>query len=314
MAALTSFCSIHVHALILSSLFLTLSAAKHGHHAATHHRSSHGHHPLNPRLHQAYLALHAWKKTIFSDPRNFTSNWSGPAVCNYNGVYCAPSLDDPKTTVVAGIDLNHGRIAGFLPDELGLLTDLALLHLNSNRFCGVLPQTLTNLSLLFELDISNNRFVGPFPSVVLSLPSLYYLDIRFNEFEGPIPLEIFYRGLDAIFLNSNWFTNVVLPTTQGGTLNASASVIVLANNNLSGCLPPRIADFASTLEELLLINTSLSGCLPPEVGFLYKLRVLDVSFNKIEGPIPYSLTGIQRMDSTNHNFLKYIYKKCLNTK
>lgn len=37
------------------------------------------------------------------------------------------------------------------------------------------------------------------------------------------------------------------------------------------------------MEELLLTNTNISGCLPMEVGFLYKLRVLDVSSNKSAG-------------------------------
>ncbi|OMO97702.1 pollen-specific leucine-rich repeat extensin-like protein 1-like protein [Corchorus olitorius] len=49
------------------------------------------------------------------------------------------SLDDPKSTVVAGIDLKNADIAGYLPVELGLLTDIALFHVNSNKFCGIIP-------------------------------------------------------------------------------------------------------------------------------------------------------------------------------
>ncbi|GFZ05645.1 ADP/ATP carrier 3 [Actinidia rufa] len=109
------------------------------------------------------LPLQAWKGVIYSDPKNFTTNW------------------------VSGIDLNSSDISGILPSELALLSDLALHHLNSNRFCGLIPQTLSNMSLLFELDLSNDRFVGPFPNVVLSLPSLQYLYLRYNDFEGSLP-------------------------------------------------------------------------------------------------------------------------------
>ncbi|KAK9142397.1 hypothetical protein Syun_011797 [Stephania yunnanensis] len=157
----------------------------------------------NPRLRQAYIALQAWKSAIFSDPLNFTSNWVGPNVCSYSGVYCAPSPynyshsdsnSSLRDRVVAGIDLNHADIAGYLPPELGLLKDqLALIHLNSNRFCGTVPSTFRRLNLLFEIDISNNRFVGGFPDVLLSLPSLKYLDLRFNDFEGSIPSRLFDR-------------------------------------------------------------------------------------------------------------------------
>ncbi|KAA8526356.1 hypothetical protein F0562_008441 [Nyssa sinensis] len=261
-------------------------AAKHSYSSSHHHRRRHHSSISNPRLQQAYIALQAWKHVIYSDPNNFTSNWVGPSVCNYTGVYCT-AFPHTQIQTVAGIDLNFADIAGFLPDELGLLSDLALLHLNSNRFCGILPQTLANLTLLFELDLSNNRFVGPFPSVVLSLPTLHYLDIRYNEFEGALPSELFSKKIDAIFVNNNHFTSMI-PSNLG---ISSASVVVFANNKFGGCLPPSIANSASTLEELLMINTSLSGCLPPEVGFLYKLRVLDVSFNKLEGPIPYSIAG-----------------------
>ncbi|KAM5578174.1 pollen-specific leucine-rich repeat extensin-like protein 1 [Rosa sericea] len=281
----------------------------HGHHRGRHH-SNHSDSAAasddhsNARLDRAFLALQAWKRVIYSDPYNFTANWKGPSVCTYKGVYCAPAPDEPKTQVVAGIDLNKADIAGFLPDELGLLSDLALIHLNSNRFCGILPQSLANLTLLNELDLSNNRFVGPFPTVVLSLPSLKYLDLRYNEFEGPIPPQLFSNivQLDAIFVNNNRFTSINIPASS---LLSSASVVVFANNKLGGCLSPSIANFAETLEELLLINTSLSGCLPQQVGFLYKLRVLDVSNNKLVGPIPYSLAGLAHLEQLNlaHNMM-----------
>ncbi|CAN1351425.1 Leucine-rich repeat extensin-like protein 4 [Linum perenne] len=242
--------------LLLLPYFSNKATSNHAHH----HHNHHHHTPSNPRLHNAYLALQAWKRVIYSDPFNYTSNWVGPSVCNYSGVFCTASLDDPGIQVVAGLDLNHGDIAGFLPDEMGLLTDLALIHLNSNRFCGILPQSFSNLSLLYELDLSNNRFVGLFPSVVLSLSSLKFLDLRYNEFEGPLPPQLFQ---------------------------------------------PTISNFAETLEELVLVNSSLTGCLPPEVGYLYKLKLLDVSNNKLVGPIPYSLAGLAHLEVVNleHNLL-----------
>lgn len=279
------------------------SFAKHGH-SSMHHQRHHGHHipkkaKPNLKLQQAYVALQAWKKVIYSDPSNFTGNWIGPSVCNYSGVYCAPFPNDTRIQTVAGIDLNFADIAGSLPDELGLLTDLSLLHLSNNRFCGIIPQTFSNMTFLFELDLSSNRFVGPFPSVVLSLPALKYLDLRYNEFEGPLPSELFDKNLDAVLVNNNRFTSVI-PSNFG---ISSTTVLVLANNKFGGCLPPSIVNFADTLEELLLINTSLSGCLPPEVGYLYKLKVLDLSYNQVVGPVPYSLAGLAHLEQLNlaHN-------------
>ncbi|KAK2404786.1 Leucine-rich repeat (LRR) family protein [Trifolium repens] len=154
---------------------------------------------LNPRLIKAYTALQAWKHTFTSDPKNFTSNWYGPNVCNYTGIYCAPSPDDPYIYTVAGIDINHAKIAGSLPEELGLLTDLALFHINSNSFYGSIPNSFSYLHRLHELDISNNKFSGSFPEPVLCISSLKFLDIRFNNFQGNVPEKLFDLKLDALF-------------------------------------------------------------------------------------------------------------------
>ncbi|KAK1282555.1 Leucine-rich repeat extensin-like protein 4 [Acorus calamus] len=255
----------------------------------------------NPRIRDAYIALQAWKLAILSDPLNLTGNWSGPSVCDYTGVFCAPSLSDPSIRVVAGIDLNHGDIAGYLPEELGLLTDLALFHINSNRFCGTVPHRFRDLRLLFELDLSNNRFVGRFPAVVLDLPSLKFLDIRFNEFEGRIPRRLFDKDLDAIFINHNRFVSD-LPDNLG---NSPVSVIVLANNHFKGCVPTSLGNMSKTLNEIILMNNGFRSCLPPEIGLLVNLTVFDISFNELVGPIPETVGSMVSLEQLNvaHNRL-----------
>ncbi|KAM1254008.1 hypothetical protein ACFX2J_041817 [Malus domestica] len=90
----------------------------------------------NDQLRNAYIALQALKQAILSNSLNITGNWVGYNVCKYTAVFCTKALDNSTIRTVAGIDLNHGDIAGYLPEELGLLTDLALFHINSNRFCG----------------------------------------------------------------------------------------------------------------------------------------------------------------------------------
>ncbi|KAF7028366.1 hypothetical protein CFC21_040301, partial [Triticum aestivum] len=254
------------------------------------------------RIEDAYAALQTWKRhAIFSDPKNLTADWAGPDVCNYTGVFCAPLPSDPRVLAVAGVDLNHGDIAGYLPPELGLLADLALLHLNSNRFCGMIPGTLRRLSLLHELDLSNNRFVGPFPEVVLDMPALRFLDLRFNEFEGGVPSRLFDKPLDAIFLNHNRF-RFEIPDNIG---NSPVSVLVLSHNTFGGCLPASLANMSGTLNEILLINNGLESCLPPELGRLRELTVLDVSHNQLAGPLTQEVAGLRKLEQLNvaHNLL-----------
>ncbi|KAJ4968056.1 hypothetical protein NE237_014757 [Protea cynaroides] len=254
----------------------------------------------NPRLDNAYTAFQAWKRAIQSDPMEFTSNWSGPDVCNYSGVYCASAPDDPQITTVAGIDLNHGNIAGSLPEELGLLTDLALIHLNSNRFSGTIPESFNNLQLLYELDLSNNLFTGFFPSVILSLPSLKFLDLRFNQFEDSVPSALFDLKLDALFINDNKFRSSI-PDNMG---NSPVSVIVLANNVLDGSIPSSFTNMGGTLDEINLMSTGLSGSFPPDIDRL-SLIVYDVGFNNLTGPLSENFGEIKTLEQlhVSHNKL-----------
>ncbi|KAH0749904.1 hypothetical protein KY290_029136 [Solanum tuberosum] len=252
----------------------------------------------NFRLKNAYIALQAWKEVILSDPHNITQNWVGSNVCNYTGVFCSPSLDQPSELTVSGIDINHGDIAGKLPHELGLLFDIALIHINSNRFCGTIPESFLNLKLLFELDLSNNRFVGKFPDVVVQMPNLKFLDLRFNEFEGALPKQLFERDLDALFINNNRFS-FELPDNFG---NSPVSVMVLANNNLVGCVPVSIGKMVR-LNELLLLNNKFHSCLPNEIGMLKNVTVFDISYNEMMGTLPDSIGGVMSLEQLNlgHN-------------
>uniref|UniRef100_A0A6N2MV25 Leucine-rich repeat-containing N-terminal plant-type domain-containing protein n=1 Tax=Salix viminalis TaxID=40686 RepID=A0A6N2MV25_SALVM len=190
-----------------------------------------------------------------------------------HGVYCAPAPYDPFILTVAGVDLNHANIAGCLPEELGLLKDLALFHINSNRFSGVIPASFIHLKFLFELDVSNNRFSGPFPSVVFLLHSLKYLDVRFHS---------------------------ALPANLG---NSPVSVLVAANNDIKGCIPPSLAAMAETLDEIVLSNMALTGCLRQDIGLLRGLTVLDVSSNNLAGPLPESIGAMKSLEQLNvaHN-------------
>ncbi|CAK9317196.1 unnamed protein product [Citrullus colocynthis] len=219
----------------------------------------------SPRLRRAFIALQARKLAIYSDPLNTTADWVCADVRSYTRVFCAPALDDPKLEVVVGIDLNHADIAGYLPVELNLLTDIALFHINNNRFCSIVPSRFSKLTLLHELDISNNRFVGHFPKVVVRIPNLKYMDIKYNDFEGQLSPKLFTKEFDVIFLNNNRFTSYI-PENFG---KSAASIIVIANNNFTRCI---IMDISLNL---------LTGVMQDSLCNLAKLVNFTFSYNLI---------------------------------
>ncbi|RYR34960.1 hypothetical protein Ahy_A10g050028 [Arachis hypogaea] len=62
--------------------------------------------------------------------------------------------------------------------------------------------------------------------------SLFHLNST-SYFSGTIPQELFYKNLDALFLNNNQFEGEIPQNLE----NFPASVINLANNKLSGNIP-----------------------------------------------------------------------------
>ncbi|KAJ3702295.1 hypothetical protein LUZ61_006000 [Rhynchospora tenuis] len=249
-----------------------------------------------------FQALQAWKQAITEDPKGMLSNWVGPNVCTYKGVYCSDSPDQSTpSNVVAGIDLNKANLKGTLVKELSLLTHLTFFHINTNRFTGTVPDSFRDLQLLTELDLSNNQFTGPFPTATIFIPQLYFLDLRFNQFSGELPDEIFQKSLDAIFLNDNQFEGDIPPSLW----TSPASVITLANNKLTGTIPTTFGYLSSRAKELLLLNNKLTGCIPETLGYLTGIEVLDLSFNSLTGHVPGSLSCLTGIEVLNvaHNQL-----------
>ena len=66
---------------------------------------------------------------------------------------------------------------------------------------------------------------------------------------------------------------VVLCAISGNLGNSLVSVLVLANNNLGGCIPGSIGNMGKTLNEIILMNDNLTGCLSPQIGLLKEVII-----------------------------------------
>ena len=56
------------------------------------------------------------------------------------------------------ISINCDNISSCLPEELRLLTNLALFHINSNKFCTNMSHKFDRLKILFKIDFGINHF------------------------------------------------------------------------------------------------------------------------------------------------------------
>jgi hypothetical protein len=190
------------------------------------------------------------------------------------------------------------------------LSDLALFHAASNNFGGDIPR-LAGLEYMYRLSVSTN-------------PPMYTVDDDLGTkatLDGKAKLKVGHcvtadldfsvsigiqrggkRGIipgvtdsKALLLNYNNLSGS-LPANIGFS---KVSFLALANNKLTGPIPPSIEHLQDSLFEVLLLNNQLSGCLPLELGMLHKATVIDAGMNQLTGPIPSSFSCLARVEQLN---------------
>ena len=164
------------------------------------------------------------------------SNWSS----NYNWLSDAPLVQWLGVTTgpsgrVRELALSNNQLSGYIPAELGSLTNLKWLVLSDNQLFAEIPADLGNLVNLEGLYLWNNELSGELPAELGNLANLEYLDLSDNQLSGELPAEL-------------------------GNL-ANLEYLDLSENQLSGGLPAELGNLAN-LRELYLDGNRLSGCVP----------------------------------------------------
>ncbi|KAK7244121.1 hypothetical protein RIF29_38939 [Crotalaria pallida] len=169
-----------------------------------------------------------------------------------------------STLQIFAVEAN--QLSGNLPPGLGNLPQIQKLHFSSNNFTGEIPPTYAKLTSLQELRISDNQFSGKIPDFIQSWTSLKKLVIEGSGLSGPIP--------SGISLLQN-LTDLRISDLSGSEFSPFPQHL----NNPS-------------LKHLVLRSCNINGTLPTYLGTMTTLKTIDLSFNKLSGPIPSTYEGI----------------------
>ena len=210
------------------------------------------------------------------------ANWrSSSSVCNWYGITCDGS------GAVSTVVLNGNNMAGSLPTEVGLLTEVRYaLDLYSNTIGGYLPTQIGQLTQLNSLDVQGNILSGTMPTEAGQSTSLStFLHVQGNpKLSGTLPTEFAALTKLKAFHWTQSKLSGTLPTAIGAMTALTA--IGLNGNSLSGTLPTEVGLLTNLQSSLKLSDNQLTGPIPTYFGKLSKLHTLTLD-RKIVDRIPF---------------------------
>ncbi|KAG6661757.1 hypothetical protein CIPAW_03G197500 [Carya illinoinensis] len=172
-------------------------------------------------------------------------------------------------TTLKNLSIEGNRFSGPIPPEIGKLINLQKLILSSNAFTGELPIELAKLSNLTDMRVSDNNFSGKIPDFIGNWTQIKKLHMGGCFLEGPIP----------------------------SSISALRSLSDLRITDLKGqrsTFPP-LSNMES-MKTMILRKCQIYGEIPEYIGYMEKLKILDLSFNDLTGEIPMSFVQLDDVD------------------
>lgn len=234
------------------------------------------------------VALLSFKNSITEDPEGSLNNWnhSDETPCSWNGITC-------KEQTVVSLTIPKKKLSGFLSSSLGSLSELRHLNLRNNKLFGGLSSDLFKARGLQSLVLSGNSFSGVLPFEVGNLDYLQTLDLSQNFFNGSLPTSLIQcRRLRNLDLSRNNFSGS-LPNGFGKNL-VLLEKLDLSFNEFSSSIPGDLGYLSNLQGTLDLSHNMFNGSIPASLGNLPDKVYIDLTYNKLTGPIPQNGALINR--------------------
>lgn len=190
-------------------------------------------------------------------PWNFTTGSNGsianPCADQWQGIGCS-SCETASNCHVTTIRLEHYRLRGYIPPEIGNLTHLTALRLNGNNLSEEpLPLELCCLFQLQELYATTCFLKGTIPPCIGQLHKLINIVLRFNFLTQTIPPLFNLTSIKYIEFDNNHLTGPIPDAYSLSTIEVigELAVVVSVRRILSLFKTRALLHFATFL---LLLN------------------------------------------------------------
>ncbi|EPS61148.1 hypothetical protein M569_13651, partial [Genlisea aurea] len=170
---------------------------------------------------------------------------------------------------------------GILPEDLGFIPYLKSIDLSGNFFNGSLPWSLFNSSVIEDVNLADNAISGRIPEGLEGGGNLRVLNLSDNALTGNIPANLgLLRNLTVVSVRNNYLSGEI----PAGFLRAE--FLDFSANFFNGSLPRGLLG-GEELRYLNLSHNRISG--PVSISFAGRVpasAAVDLSFNILSGKIP----------------------------
>ncbi|XP_030447823.1 receptor protein kinase TMK1-like [Syzygium oleosum] len=220
-------------------------------------------------------------------------------------------------TSLVRFEVMTNKLTGALPSFAGL-AQLQVLFLNNNNFSSIPPDFFSGMSALQVVDLSYNDFAsweipdslrnctslqnftanganvnGRIPDFinVENFPSMFELQLAFHNLEGGLPAS--FAGLPIQIL---WLNGKSGNSKLNGTMDVIANMTQLAqvwlhSNQFTGPIPD--VSNLKNLWDFSVRDNQLTGVVPESLVKLPSLKVVNLTNNLLQGPMPAFGTAVQ---------------------
>ncbi|KAJ3324133.1 prephenate dehydratase [Boothiomyces sp. JEL0866] len=168
---------------------------------------------------------------------------------NSNGNCCYQyGINCDGNSFITSLQLDWRQMTGYIPPEIGQLSQLQVLVLANNKLqgnpisnLGTIPKEIGQLYNLYKLDLSNNQLSGPVPQEIYNLPSYSASSFDFGNLLPSVPLATVTTILTTTTSTTTTIVTSILPKsipatqtmTFGSIVNSTSTPNLSINDTLS---------------------------------------------------------------------------------
>ncbi|PPR96454.1 hypothetical protein GOBAR_AA24218 [Gossypium barbadense] len=235
------------------------------------------------------------------------------------------SLSRCSLNCLESLNLGINHLSGLLPDKLGQFKNLAYLSLAQNNISGPIPMSIGELSCLKSIDVSENQLNGTFPPSFGQLANLETLSFGHNMLEGVVS-ETYFSNLTRLTTllasgnmlrfepNSSWVPSFQCETIelhrwhlgpkfpQWLKFQKKLSGLDISHAGISDVIPTWFLNISAQFKYVNLSSNQLIG----EIPYMNVRETLDLSSNRLTGPLPRVFPTLEDLILSNNSFLGFL--------